>query len=95
MTVATRFRILIKSADFLEVASDTFGALANYVATNAQIAPSLGRNLSSATTATINLVSPATIFADRLNELDLRLAKLVSVRRTSAASAAGNTMLNA
>jgi hypothetical protein len=50
---------------------------ANYVAPNASIAPSLGRNLSAGVngTATINLVQPGTMYADRQRALDLRLSK--------------------
>jgi hypothetical protein len=43
--------------------------------TNAQIAPSLGRLLSSASTATVSLVEPGTLYADRMNQLDLRFTK--------------------
>lgn len=49
---------------------------------NAQIAPSLGRNLSSAATATIGLVSPRTLYGERLNQLDFRVAKKFSIDRT-------------
>ena len=50
---------------------------ASYVATNAQIAPSLGRNLASgaAGTATIPLVAPGTLYGDRLNQMDVRFSK--------------------
>jgi hypothetical protein len=50
---------------------------ANYTATNAQIAPSLGRNLSSGPngTVTINLVQPGTMFAPRPRQVDLRISK--------------------
>ena len=50
---------------------------ANYTATNAQIAPSLGRNLSSGPNGTvvINLVEPGTMFAARPRQVDLRLSK--------------------
>ena len=50
--------------------------------TNPQIAPSLGRALSSASTATINLVEPGTLFGERLNQVDLRVTKIVRVGRT-------------
>jgi len=49
---------------------------ASYAATNAEIAPSLGRPLSGgARTATVPLVSPQTLFEGRTRRLDLRLTK--------------------
>jgi hypothetical protein len=50
---------------------------ASYIATNAQILPSLGRNLSSGAngTATINVIQPGTLFGQRLNQLDCRFGK--------------------
>ena len=60
------------------------GALlaANWAAPNSAIAPSLGRNLSNnAPTATVNLITPGTLYGDRVNELDLRLAKNIRVGR--------------
>jgi hypothetical protein len=49
-----------------------------YVARNAEIAPSLGRNLSAGanTTVTLAVVPPGTFYADRWNNLDLRAAKI-------------------
>src|SRR6185436_8453135 len=44
--------------------------------TSAQIAPSLGRALSSGTTATIPLIAPGILYGDRLNQLDLRFSKM-------------------
>ena len=52
---------------------------ANATFTNAQIAPSLGRNLSSGTTKTIALVQPNTSYGHRLNQIDVRFAKIVMI----------------
>jgi hypothetical protein len=55
--------------------------------TNAQIAPSLGRNLSQCGTAatctatvTVPLVSPGTMFEDRLQQVDLRFSRTFRVQ---------------
>lgn len=56
---------------------------ANYVASNASIAPSLGRNLSgNAANATVNLVAPGTMYGDRLNQVDVRFGKVVPYGRS-------------
>ncbi|HEV2985050.1 MAG TPA: TonB-dependent receptor [Vicinamibacterales bacterium] len=57
---------------------------ANQTVTNAQIAPSLGRNLAAGAngTAVVNLIAPGTSYGDRLNQLDFRLSKTVRVGRT-------------
>jgi hypothetical protein len=56
---------------------------ANWAASNAVIQPSLGRPLSnSAPNATINLIEPGTMYGDRVNEIDLRFAKLLRFGRT-------------
>jgi hypothetical protein len=56
---------------------------ANYPATTAEIAPSLGRNLSGGVrNITVNLVDPGTEFGERMNQLDLRFAKILRVGRT-------------
>jgi len=56
---------------------------ATYVATNAQIRPSLGRDLAAGArgVATVTLVEPNTLFEDRLHQLDVRLSKIVQVGR--------------
>jgi hypothetical protein len=55
--------------------------LANYTATSASIAPSLGRPLSgNAANATINLVAPGTLYGERSNELDMRFSRPVTMR---------------
>jgi hypothetical protein len=59
---------------------------ASYVATNAEIAPTLGRNLAACgarvpctSTATITLFEPNTVFEDRYTLLDLRLSKAIRI----------------
>jgi hypothetical protein len=47
-----------------------------YIATNAQVQPSLGRPLSgSAANVTVAIVEPNTLFNDRVNQLDIRLGR--------------------
>jgi hypothetical protein len=55
----------------------TFGITANAIYSNAQIAPSLGRNLASGANGavTINLAEPGSILADRVNQVDVRGSK--------------------
>ncbi len=53
---------------------------ANYAVPNDVVASSLGRSLSgNAQNVTINLVEPGTMYGDRLNEYDLRVAKIFKV----------------
>jgi hypothetical protein len=55
---------------------------ANYAVPNAVVAPSLGRNLSgNAANVTVNLVEPGTMYGDRINQLDLRVAKILTFGR--------------
>ncbi len=50
--------------------------VANYVATNAQVAPTLGRDLSGrAAVTSVRLVGPGTLYGDRINQLDFRGTK--------------------
>ena len=46
-------------------------------ATNAVMAPALGRNLSAGANATktITLIQPNTVWGDRLNQIDVRFSK--------------------
>ena len=54
---------------------------AGYPAPNALIAPSLGRNLSlgATATATVPLISPNSLFEDRINQIDLRVTKRFAI----------------
>ena len=69
----------------------------DYVATNAEIAPSLGRNLSSCpaptgpcgASVTIPIVAPSTFFEPRTHQVDLRIAKSVTLP-----GAGGNVRVN-
>jgi hypothetical protein len=52
--------------------------VANYVATNAVVQPSLGRPLSgNAQNVSVNLIEPGQEFGDRVNQMDLRFAKIL------------------
>jgi hypothetical protein len=62
---------------------------ASYVATNAEIAPSLGRNLGSCRgsavcngTTTIELIEPGTMYGDRMHQIDFRLGKTIDLGPT-------------
>ncbi len=51
---------------------------ANYAVPNAAVAPSLGRDLSgNAPNVTVNLVAPGTVSGDRINQFDVRAAKIL------------------
>jgi hypothetical protein len=56
--------------------------VANYVATLAEVAPSLGRPLSGgARTVTItNLIEPQTMFEDRIQQVDVRFSRSFALR---------------
>jgi hypothetical protein len=59
--------------------------LANYVASTAEVRPSLGRNLAGgASNVTVNLVEPGTLYGERKNQLDLRVGKILRFGRTRA-----------
>jgi len=60
------------------------GALlaANYAAPNSVVAPTLGRNLSgNAANATVNLIEPGSMYGDRINQIDLHVAKVFRFHR--------------
>ena len=72
---------IVLSGTFQNVAGPEIEA--NYQATNAEIVPSLGRNLSSCganpvctATFAVPLVTPSTLFEDRRTQVDLRVSKI-------------------
>ena len=57
--------------------------LANYAVPAAVVAQSLGRLPSrNVTNVTVNLIEPGSMYGDRRNELDLRVAKILRFGRT-------------
>jgi hypothetical protein len=56
---------------------------ANYNAPNAEVRPSLGRNLAGgAANVTVNLIEPRSMYGKRINQLDLRFGKILRFGRT-------------
>ena len=57
---------------------------ASYAASNAEIAPSLGRSLSAGPNSTVlvDLVPPGTLYGDRLYQMDFRVTKSLRVGRS-------------
>jgi hypothetical protein len=56
---------------------------ANYVVTTAEAAKTLGRPLSAgAPSITVNLLAPGQMWGDRVNEVDLKVAKVLRYKRT-------------
>jgi hypothetical protein len=65
-------------ATFQSVAGPVVAA--NYAVPGAVVAPVLGRPLSGgAANVTVNLVEPFSLFGDRINQLDLRVAKVLTL----------------
>jgi hypothetical protein len=61
---------------------------ANYAAPNSVVAPSLKRDLSGgASNVTVNLIAPGTLYGDRINQLDVRVAKMLKLGRSQARAA--------
>ena len=60
---------------------------ANYAVPNAAVVPSLGRDLSgNAPNVTVNLIAPGTMYGDRINQLDVRVAKTLTIGRIAHAA---------
>ena len=57
---------------------------AQYVVSSAVVAQTLGRPLSGgAPSITVNLIEPGTVYSDRVNAMDLRIAKVLRFGRTT------------
>ena len=55
---------------------------ANYAAPNAVVSQALGRDLSGgAPNVTVNLIRPGSLYGDRINQLDVRVAKTLRIDR--------------
>jgi hypothetical protein len=56
---------------------------ANYAAPNSVVAPSLKRDLSGgASNVTVNLIEPGSLYGDRINQVDIRVAKTLKLGRS-------------
>ena len=56
---------------------------ANYAVPSAQVAQSLGRPVAgNVANVTVNLLAPGDVWGDRVNEVDLRIAKILRLGRT-------------
>jgi hypothetical protein len=57
--------------------------LANYLVSNALIAPSLGRDLAagSRSVKTVALIEPGTMYGERMTQVDIRMSKIIHVGR--------------
>ena len=74
---------LLVSATFQSLPGPEIAA--TFTATNAVVAPSLGRNLAgNAANVPVNLVEPGTLYGERLNQLDLRFGKVLRFGRLRA-----------
>jgi hypothetical protein len=77
---------LLTSATFRDYGGQQITATRTY--TNAEILPSLGRNLSNGANGTVNLaiVKPGTMYAGRQRQLDIRISKRLRFTGTKRAS---------
>jgi hypothetical protein len=59
--------------------------VANYVANNAIVAPSLQRSLAGGNSnITFNILKPGSMYGERMNQVDLRFTKIIRYERTRA-----------
>jgi hypothetical protein len=67
------------SGAFQSIPNDPISAA--YVATNAEIVPTLGRNLSAGptSTTTVQIIPPGTLYGSRVNQLDLRFSRTFNI----------------
>ena len=66
--------------NFPSIASESLAG--NWVLRNTDVASSLGRSLSgNAAVATVNIVKPGTVYYPRLNQFDVRVAKIVRLEQ--------------
>jgi hypothetical protein len=63
--------------------TSNLGFVANYVATNAVVAPSLGRPLSGAANATVNLLAAGQQYDKRTHQMDLRFSRTFQMGRSN------------
>jgi hypothetical protein len=56
--------------------------LANLAVAPGQFGSTLGRNFTGVPNVTVNLIEPGTLYGNRINQLDLRLAKLLRFNGT-------------
>jgi hypothetical protein len=59
--------------------------LANVVYSSSAVQGSLGRPLTGVPNVTVNVIEPNTVFGDRIDQLDLRIGKLLRFGRTRTA----------
>ena len=67
-------------ANFPSIANESLAA--NWVVRNADVMPTLGRALAGGSTVTtVNIVKPGTLYPERLNQFDVRLAKTIRLEQ--------------
>ena len=68
-------------ANFPSVAAQSLPA--NWIVTNAQVVPELGRPMAGGAPVTfVNVVEPGTLYGDRITQVDLRVSKILRFGRT-------------